>query len=347
MFGNRLGWGISGVLVILAIGAGFMLNKLRQPTPPNPIERRTIGKAAGPMMRPDEAMVRIQLPTSPDTVAKATQAGDSTPKYREAIKLYMDGSAEKEYPRFIDRGKPADADALDRAPINAFVEASGLTQFALFSSSPGEAKKIITFTGDKRELDAIRQLGKATYKLGLFAAIPGGDGKTPRDAALAEKYFTAVFLTGVKMYNERLTYEQYQVGVEQMATANAALKSLYERTGQADKARACAAFDQAQVEYFNTHVGPIQRIVSSIDNKTIAAYFGNVAQLAQGADERMWRIDATLKLGRYRFNAGNIADQKMAGRIVRRMADDESDPFVRLAAELSRDLTSAEYNVLR
>jgi hypothetical protein len=66
--------------------------------------------------------------------------------------------------------------------------------------------------------------------------------------------------------------------------------------------------------------------------------------------ERMWRIEAIYKLGRMKFNVGTNGrpgDQKAAeGRLVR-MAELESDPLIKKAADQAAKLTQQEYGRYR
>jgi hypothetical protein len=61
----------------------------------------------------------------------------------------------------------------------------------------------------------------------------------------------------------------------------------------------------------------------------------------------MWRIEAVLKLGHYKWNAGepgNAADQRWAKRLAKQLMNDPSeDPLVRAAAKEAFELTKDRY----
>jgi hypothetical protein len=60
----------------------------------------------------------------------------------------------------------------------------------------------------------------------------------------------------------------------------------------------------------------------------------------------MWRVEACFQLGRMRFNLGDngrAADQRHAMMLLRKLADSDPDPIVKLAAAKARDLTPQDY----
>jgi hypothetical protein len=67
--------------------------------------------------------------------------------------------------------------------------------------------------------------------------------------------------------------------------------------------------------------------------------------------ERMWRIESTLKLGRFKFHVGGqqhgrLADQTLAPTRLAALQNDP-DPYVAAAARAAANLTQAEYNLIK
>jgi hypothetical protein len=88
-------------------------------------------------------------------------------------------------------------------------------------------------------------------------------------------------------------------------------------------------------------------VITSIDQNVIEDNVGNVFLLAQQGKDHLWKTEAVLKLGRYKFNAGRASDQRAARRLLRAMAKDESlDPVTKAAATSARDLTIEDYRRL-
>ena len=56
------------------------------------------------------------------------------------------------------------------------------------------------------------------------------------------------------------------------------------------------------------------RLLASADPVKIAANAGDIFRFAAKSQERMFRVEAILKLGRYRFDAARSADQIAAPR---------------------------------
>jgi hypothetical protein len=61
----------------------------------------------------------------------------------------------------------------------------------------------------------------------------------------------------------------------------------------------------------------------------------------------MWRVEAILKLGRYRFNAGRIGDQRNAIKTIKDLLTHDPDPVIRAAAQAAHDLTLEQYRMMR
>jgi len=91
MFGNRLGWGIAGVLAVLMLWAVSLLNQL------NTISRPSQGivvvsqKVSLELPTHPELLEAIKLPADPLSVLPTmTEPGDAAPFYQRAIKAAAD-----------------------------------------------------------------------------------------------------------------------------------------------------------------------------------------------------------------------------------------------------------------
>jgi hypothetical protein len=83
----------------------------------------------------------------------------------------------------------------------------------------------------------------------------------------------------------------------------------------------------------------------SADAPRIAANAGDVIRFAKMAKERMFRVEAILKLGRYRFDSARGADQLAAPRILGELEKDP-DPVIETAAEAALGLTIEQYRMI-
>jgi hypothetical protein len=160
------------------------------------------------------------------------------------------------------------------------------------------------------------------------------------------KLYEATFSLGVKLYQERLTYEELDAGLTMMAEGSAMIRELSRASGDAARAEACASFDAARMEYVKQRIQPVQRVIVSADQSVLEQHAGDVFYFARHARDRMWRVEAIFKLGRYRYNAGRIGDQNNAMLVIRELVDDP-DPVIQIAAKAARDLTLEEYRTLR
>jgi hypothetical protein len=104
--------------------------------------------------------------------------------------------------------------------------------------------------------------------------------------------------------------------------------------------------EAAIVEYDKTRVLPVYDVLSSADQEVIARNAGDVFRIAEMAPERMFRVEAILKLGRYRFDAARMGDQLAAPRVLRRIRGNESDPVIRAAVAAALGLTIEEYRTI-
>jgi hypothetical protein len=269
----------------------------------------------------------IVLEVPPRRVLESmTSPVDAGPIYWRAIGAYeLDPST---YGRFTRAGRASDLE--DIPAISILVEAAASESGSIFAAEPA---RIVNLSNEKPELEALITLGNCAWRAGMLI-----EADRPREAM---QYYEAVFSLGAKLYRERLIYPELEAGLNMMAQASALIARL-----DPSRAAACKAFDESRRDYMNKHILPVQRIVHTLDQPTIDRHAGDVMYLAREAQDRMWRVESIFALARYRFNAGTAADQLTAMRILRRLCDDR-DPVIRAAAIAGRDMTEAEYRMLR
>ena len=139
----------------------------------------------------------------------------------------------------------------------------------LFADDPGE---IVTYK-DKPGLDALTAMGHLAARAGLLAQIDKPDDAGP--------YFEAEFSLGAKLYDERITVEEFSRGLELMAEASAGMTRLLQKSDQPARAAEFHAFDQSRTEYYNQRVLPMLKVLQSIDTNVIGDHAGDIIYFAQ------------------------------------------------------------------
>jgi len=324
MFGNALGWSISAVIVLAVAGMLAFLEKAGGISPPS------AEFAAHPAY-----LDKLSLPVSPRSIVKMNESCDSGDAYRQAIAAYENEPVK--YENFLLSRSAGPVPPL--AAVDKVIEAAHCSTMDLFYKSPAE---VVNYKAEREPLKAIRTAGQAAINAGLRKKA---DPKKP-DPDAAMKYFEAAFCLGTKLFEERVVYEELEDGLALMGQAAVAMASVVKDKDPA-RAQALLDFDKQTRDYFKDRIAPVWRVISSIDQAVIEAHAGDVFRIAADSHEPVWRAEALLKLGRYRFNAGRAADQRAALRVLRQVADDpNAAPAARLAAVAGRDLTLEQYRML-
>ena len=311
MWGNALGWTIS-LLIVVATAAGlvFFERHLANLTPTTDL------------VRDPAALAPIELPVAPTSVLPPSDSCDAGPIYRQAIEEVL--AHLDDYERFAAHGRTSD-EAKRLSAIELLTTASGCSQMSLFTRAPAE---VIDY-GPKPELQAIRLAGRCANRLGMLYAREN----RPDEAA---KFHDAAFALGARLYEERLVLDELLAGLELMSESARAM---------APRREASRSFVTAYQQYDRTRIQPLRRAIGSIDPGVIEQHSGDVFHVARHAKERMWRVEAILKLGRMRYNAARVADQQGANRLLERLGDDP-DPVIRAAAHAAKNLSIERYRML-
>jgi hypothetical protein len=328
MYGNRPGWLIS---VLIAVAMGWMIfNFGRAPA---------IGKPSGQFKNLAEP---IKLPIPPDQALPGvmTQDRDAGEQYRQAIEAYLTDR------RTYDKSEPKYYDRRDKLPaIDLLVSAAPAKRATIFSPKP---ETLVNYRYPWPELDALMKLGMIANQI-AFSAQARGDEET------TNKYAGACFSLGAKLYEERLTHGELDVGLKLMQTAGDTFKSFAKKKGDAAAVARWEQFGQQTSGYYTTNIQKLIQKVFSAGRGDVDAHAGDVFELARRNPDRMWRVESILKVGRYKYQATRMGDQVGAKRM---LSDDPTkygyedwtkheDPAVRTAAKAARELTIEQFRMIQ
>jgi hypothetical protein len=323
MFGNRLGWSISLLIVIVAGWLGYALWQAAQ---------------ISPQTGWTSTVVPIQMPPQADSVVP--EMNDP----RDAGELIRDAIADEEA-NVAEYAALESADAIDPAAVAArpglakLREATRCSKMNLFRQDPSE---IVGYDPDKPPLQAIEHLAKTAERLALLSA-------RANDQTNAGWWFASVFSLGTKLYQERVCFAELTSGEELMGIGCVGLQHLAQQQKLSSIVHTLGQFDTDRLNDFQSHIEPVWAVLGTIDAPTMSAHAGDIIALVhdRGVDH-LWRVEATLQLGKLKFGGGRRADQLAAQRILTGMANDSTDdPAVRCAAAAGRDLAVEQYRMLR
>lgn len=314
MWGNRAGWGISAALTVIAVGAWLLVENQLRITAPTSFSQNAQNLAA----------LSPPLPANP--IVDFNEPGDAGQLYRQAAVAYPDTSDEcEEFARHPD-GTPPTA-------IGLVLDATHQRGVIVFAEDPG---RIINYASTNPSLDALNDLGHAIDAAGLMLV-------KKKKVDDARRFYRAVYALGLRLYDERLDYEEYAAGLGLM---NEATIGLAECEPKDSSVAADLQQQEATVSDFEqSRVRPIYQVLVSADQQSIATNAGDIFVFATQCKERMFRVEAILKLGRYRFDAQRNADQVAVPRYLRRLLEDP-DPVIHAAATAARDLTLEQYRMI-
>jgi hypothetical protein len=217
--------------------------------------------------------------------------------------------------------------------MRLLLDATHFSSMNLFAKNPG---LIVDYESDHPPLDNLVKLGG---EMESAALLLNRSGKTEE----ARKFLQAAYALGQNLYRERLDYDEFSRGMGLMNGATTALAEM-EPAGSPDR-NLLQDQQAAMVKFDGKNVLPIYEVLASADPERIAANAGDVFRFAAKAGERMFRVEAILKLGRYRFDSARQADQIAVPRFLRRLSDDP-DPVIRVAASAATNLTIEQYRMI-
>ncbi len=311
MWGNRLGWMISAGVAIVTIGLYAMLiiilNAESDPT--------ALTTKAG-------AMDAISLPTDPAGVF--SPGNGSADEYAQAIAEFR--ANQRDYTKYLSSGKVDSADFKKLKAVEMLLDNPG--KGAIFAGQPSEIATYDPKQGDT--LSQAEDLGQVILKIGNQLA-----GK---EKARAKKYFTGAYNFGKALVNERITFPEFMAGMSMMKSAAAGM-----RTVEPDNLTALKQFAD-QTDAFIKTMTDLRGIFNPAGEKAKRRNAGDVFNFARNSQERMWKVEAILMLGHYRYNAGTVGDQRAASKILAKLTGGDTDPIVQAAVTNARELNLGGHN---
>ncbi len=321
MWGNRLGWGISGAIVLFFLFVIYLIIAAGQASEPTKFINAN-------------TMATIKVPLNAvDVVPSMTDTADSEEQYRLAIADYKQHPTA--YDTIIKKRKYAASD-LKLPGVKALLDARKSTKATIFGANLDD---LINYDNEKDDLEALLKVASTVKMIGLLR-----NADKEKDAS---DYFEAVFSLGYKLYEERLRFDELSRGDGLMGDGLTMLIQIADKAGNKTRAQALKQANADKINYYKNSIEPINAVISSIDPTTVAVHPGDVMKLAMDSPERMWRIEAVMKLGRQRYYSERKGDQLAANRVVKQLAKSETDPAVKTAAKAARDLTIEKYRMLQ
>ncbi len=321
MLGNLRGWIISAAIVGCF---GLLIFKFGRPG--------TVSESTGQLVKMTAA---TRLPTDPTPlVADGTEECNAGDLYRQAMDDYKANA--QQYERVLRiQGPPFREAAQQLKGVQAVLEAAKCSKMDLYASRP---KEVANYERSRPGLDAIQIVGQIVNR--LAASLAKDDPKR------ANEYAEALFLLGRRLYEERVVFQEYTVGVDLMANA---ANTMAKQTLADDKPRAeqMAEFVKNVQSYTGDNLADLWMKINQTEEagKPLPVP-GDIFDVATNPNvDPMWRTEAALKLGRMRWmKSVTAADQKGANRTLKQLADDSSAPLsVRAAAAAGRDLTVEKF----
>jgi tetratricopeptide (TPR) repeat protein len=318
MFGNRVGWFFS--LLIVVGTSGFLVLMYKHGTdasPPGPVGERA-------------ASYTMQLPIDPRSLATyMSEPADAVELYKKAIAAYQ--ANPRPFNAFVDRGNLQSPELAEiQSTMDLLLKSRTAKNPGVFKDRPGE---LITYDTDRPALKDLKTLGSIARKLGMLYRAAGNREK-------AMEYFEATFALGAKLCEERLVFEEWETGRGLLDVSHYLAETAKEANQPAASER-MQEFDQQFLPFYKKQIEPVQQTIFVTHPNT-----GDMLALATNAGESMWRVEAIFALGRCRFSGETRGDQAAANRVLQRLAQ-SADPLTRLAAVQARDLTVEQFRKLR
>jgi len=319
MWGNRNGWLISlAIVVVLSAMFAYAWHEAGRMTLPTELTQKP------------ETLAPIALPIDPARVLplEFPGSGDGGRLYWEAIeKVQKD-------PKLYENFKPDLKSAASYPALAPVLEAAAAPRADIFQKQPDAVVRY----GAKPALRALETLGIGCIRLGVLSA-------QAKDLPGAKKYLNAAYVLGLRMYQDRQSRAELDCALGLMASSVTVLGQIAKEEKNQTLAEHITDFVTQYKEYDKNHIKVIERAITSIDDKVMRQYVGDVIKMAQESKEPVWRNEATLRLGMYRFNSPLPGDRLAAGRAIRQLVLSD-DAAVKAAALAARELTLSEYHKL-
>jgi hypothetical protein len=285
----------------------------------------------------------VRLPVAPADVVPGvmTDDRDAGEEYWRAIELY------KRFPADYRRAELSNTTKISRLPaLNLVVDGTSAKRATLFAQ---RSELLVNYKYPWPELDAISELGQLSNSVGHYYVARKPDEK------LAKKYLHAGFSLGAKLYDERVTHAEMMAGIKLMQGAVLSLKELAKQQNDSARQAALDRFANETSAWYATSADKLYQKINSTERADLLHNAGDVFEVAQHSPDRMWRAEAILKLGRYRYNAPRRSDQVWASRMLGDNPEQfgfkdltkDPDPAVKTAATAAKALTLEQYRGIR
>ncbi len=319
MWGNRLGWLISAVIVALIVGAfAWASYAAGRTTPPSEFSQKT------------ENFDALEFPGDPAhllTIADM-KSRDGGELYWTAIKTIRDN------PDIYENAKADLTRVSEYTVLEPILEAAHHPTADIFRSRPDAVVKF----GKKPPLDAIEKAGTLCRGIGIQYAKQNKFEE-------ATRYLTASYVLGLRLFQDRQCRRQLDLGMGLMGTSASQLAIIAKLEKKDAMQKKLEDFGTAYLAFDRERVKPVERIITSIDPKVSREHVGDVFKLAHESREKVWQLESILRLGMYKYNSPLAGDRRAALRAIREFAKSE-DPAIQSAAIAARDLTVEDYRRL-
>jgi len=333
MWGNVAGWIIAGVLFVCIMGGAYVVHV-------------TVNKTSAPTRfgTDEKNLASLVLDVSPGTIVPMASPGDAGPMYRKTIDDVLANMPK--YEKFIERGTLADAKSL--AGVAAILEATQLSTASILMQKPATNIGYFDYAAPP-DLVAIDLAGRAVERIGLLHNAAGNTKE-------AQRHFQASFALGAKLFAERVIFMEAFKGIGLMNGGAEMLKLLALKEKDDKRVETIESF-VAGTKDMTSQLEKMWKVVNAVGgtgqaDRLVARHAGDIFYFtdADHMKERMWRVEATLKLGRFKFNVGGqegrVADQTAAEYLLRDLEKD-SDLAVRTAADAALKLTLQDFRLIK
>ena len=326
MWGNRVGWGISVLLLFLMFVGLWWLNEQGKPSGPS--------DAFSAGQRKYDYLAVMKLPMAPSDVVPMDDPSDATGFYGDAIKSYRkDPTVYAKY-----KGGPEEPEGIAFVLKAAHCKTGHVVEFAIEEMADYQYGLA---DADRPPLEAVKHLHYAVFQR---AAVLGTEKKLDDQ----RRYLEAMFALGAKMFDERLDYTEFEMANGFLRGDAQKLQEIAIGQKDPDRAAKFGQFVLKSLEWRKQHVEFLHSFLPAIDGDVLGAHAGDMFTLIRDCKDRMWRVEAVLNLGRMRWrlgDSGRAVDQKYANKLLTELAQNDPDPAVKIAAAKARDLTVENFRL--
>lgn len=284
---------------------------------------------------------------APDAFSAPTEFGNKAPEYAldldpdpvSIVDLYAvaDGDASDLYLRLdgLIKAHQADLEAYAKNPIpthpghefteqaiELLVQASTIYQGDVYKS-----RMNLLINYNTQPDDSLKRI----ELLNLVANALADDAEKQSRSSFAIDIHKGLFALGARMYAERYSIEELSVALALMNSAGQIARLREEIDDRLTEW--CAQYDKNIEGFVAVQFDPVAMEVLKLN-----AAPGDMAALIEKSDP-LWKIQATLALGKLRFTAPEGSDRKAAGFYLKNLQASD-DPALRAAANAAMNLTA-------